>query len=137
MSTSTPLPATAGANPLQLEVLVGILHHHKAAYRSDISAGVGVAVVASRIVVNSTACELHGWCLRETTGAAKADIRLHDGKDATTELLAAIDIPSGGSSIALPQGQGVQVRTGTIFLEWIAGSVEGVIYWKPIADNYE
>lgn len=137
MSTSTPPASGPAADNPTVVVLADIAHHHRATYRTDISNGVGLAVVASRVVVGSTACELHGWALRETTGAAKADVRLHDGKDQTTELLATIDVPSGGSNIALPQGQGVRVYTGTIFLEVVGGSVEGVVYWKPIADYYE
>lgn len=98
--------------------------------KTDISGGVAQAVTGSRGVLGGDVLALGGWCLRETTGAAAAAVRIHDGSTANNELLATIGIPSATSSIVIPRGKGIEVSTGKLFLAVVSGSVEGVLYWR-------
>ena len=70
---------------------------------------------------------LMGWSLRETTGAAVAAVRLFSGTTAGGQLVASIALASGGSSDHATSDDGVFV-TGGLFLDVVAGSVEGAIY---------
>lgn len=130
MSTSTP---PGGPEPPgdRYEIELHLGHKHLPARKTDISSGTAGAVTASRGILAGDACELLGWSIVEDAGvAAAAEIRLHDGKDANGEVLAVIKLPASGSSQVPPTNPGIEVKTGRIFLEWVAGSVEGVIYWK-------
>jgi len=97
---------------------------------TDIGATIAAAVTASRAVLTSDVHVIAGWALAETTGAAKSQIRLHDGIATNTPLLASISIPSGGSAFMPPNVRGIRVTTGNVFLEVVSGSTEGVIYWR-------
>lgn len=98
--------------------------------KTDIAPTTAGAVTVSRIVLNGDVSTLDGWLLAETTGAAAAAVRFHDGNNANTESFGRINIPSGTSFLKDPFGRGVRCFTGRIFLEVISGSVEGVIYWR-------
>ncbi len=100
------------------------LGHH-----TDISSSVGGAVSASRQVVSSGARVLLGFSLSETAGAT-AEVRLHDGIDATGPLLTGgITFAANGSTGEWFSDEAVEVVSGSIFLERVSGSVRGVVYW--------
>jgi hypothetical protein len=88
------------------------------------------AVVASKAVLPGDVLAIGGWALRETTGAAVATVRLRDGSAAINEVIAPITIAAGGFVFFPPYGRGIEVATGKVFLEVVAGSLEGVIYWR-------
>lgn len=105
-------------------------HHPRGIRKMDISAGVAGAVAASRAVNSgSDVSRLRGWSVRETTGAAGAAFRLHDGQDANGDLLATVGLLAGASDHRSLPGNGVCVERGRIFIEILAGSVEGVLYY--------
>lgn len=128
MSTSTP--------PLQTTANVGIVLvepvHPKRRWRirkTDLSNGVALAVTVSRQVVGGDVCAFMGYSMRETTGTAAAQVRLHDGTGDTGELLAVIELAAGTSDNMPPVPPGIEVSTGSIWVEMVNGSVDGVIYW--------
>lgn len=88
------------------------------------------AVSGSRLALNGDVRALGGWALRETTGAAVATVRLRDGSAVNAEVLAVIGIAAAGVNFFPPYGRGIEVATGKIFLEVVAGSLEGVLYWR-------
>ena len=98
--------------------------------KTDIAPNPGTAITASRIILGGDVRELSGWTIRETTGAAAATIRLRDGNNAQSEVIAVLGLPAAGSSIIFPTARNIEVATGRVFVEVVAGSVEGVIYWR-------
>lgn len=88
------------------------------------------AVAANHQVLGGDVRAIAGWAIRETTGAAVATVRLRDGSTATGEVIAPVGIAAGGFAFFQPIGKGIEVATGKVFLEVVAGSVEGVIYWR-------
>ena len=98
--------------------------------KTDIAGGVGVAVTASRIVINGDVRAIGGWALAETTNAATASLRLHDGNNANGEVLVRINLAINESTRDIMPIHGIRVFTGRVFVEILSGSVEGVIYWR-------
>lgn len=98
--------------------------------KTDMSAGTAAAIVASRQILGGDVRSVGGWAVSETTGAAAAAVRLHDGNGAAGEVIARISVPSGGMSFVLVHGKGIEVTTGRVFLEVVSGSVEGVLFWR-------
>lgn len=124
-------PGPQAPAPETVELILRAGGHHKSAERTDISAGVAGAVNASRqVLAGGDVEELIGWSLRETTGAAAAEMRLRDGNSAAGEVLAVVGLAANTSSFVFASGRGVRVLTGRVFLEVVSGSVEGVVYWK-------
>lgn len=70
---------------------------------------------------------LYGWSLRETTGAAIAQLDVYDGADQTGQLVATVVVPAGGSVAAYLAGIGVLCRRG-VYVHASAGSVAGVLW---------
>ena len=103
-------------------------HDHRW-HKTDLAAQTGGTVSASRTVIAGDVCEFHGYAIRETTGAGAATLRLRDG-NAVGELLLPLSLAAGEADQQHISPHGVAVETGKIFLELIAGSVEGVIYWR-------
>lgn len=102
------------------------------AYRkSDIAPAPGGALTASAIMpAAGNVKALLGWALAETTGTAGASIRLRDGLDAKAQVFARINLSSNESTRDTLAPTGIVCTTGEIFLEWISGSIEGVLYWR-------
>lgn len=115
MSQSTPLtsPTTASVQV----VLAG----------TTLLAGDSVGGVPSTVQKISG---LEGWALDETTGSAKARVRIWDGTGtgAGNYQLADIEIPQGDSK-AITLESPLQVRNNALYLEIVSGSVAGDIYW--------
>lgn len=111
-------------------VVLELLEHHDPARKTDLGQNPGAAVAGSRLVLaGGDVRRLLGWAITETGGVAVASVRLRDSQDASGEVIARINLAAGGSNIALAGLPGVKISTGRIFLEVIAGSVEGVLYW--------
>ena len=87
---------------------------------------VSIPLGQSGVVVNGAAL-LYGWSLRETTGAATAQLDIIDGGDATGQLVATVVVPSGGSVADYLAGIGVLCRRG-VFVHAVAGSVVGAVW---------
>lgn len=98
-------------------------------HKTDLAAKPAGSVAASRAVLSGDAVALMGWSVREPTGAAGASFRLRDG-DANGEVLCNANLAANESIRDLFTHPGVRVETGKVFLDMIAGSVEGVIYWR-------
>ena len=94
----------------------------------DISPAPAGAVAASHTVLNGGASFLCGWALRETTGAAAAAIRLWDGASNNDQLLLTLALASGAGDRYILDRHGIWITTGRVFLEVVAGSVEGLLY---------
>lgn len=94
----------------------------------ELGASVAQAIGIGTREVIGDAHLLCGWSVRETTGAAAAVFRLHDGRDVTAPILASANLAANESirdNFATP---GIRIRTGGVFLEVVSGSIEGVIY---------
>ena len=88
------------------------------------------AVTGNKGILGGDVRAITGWAIRETTGAAAATIRLRDGSAAIGEVIAPLGLAANGFAFFPPMGKGIEVATGKVFLEVVAGSVEGVIYWR-------
>lgn len=73
---------------------------------------------------------LLGWSVTESTGSAKAQIRLHDGENSSAPILASqINLAQGESIRDWFGDESIEIVSGKVYLEVISGSVEGAIYW--------
>jgi hypothetical protein len=72
---------------------------------------------------------LLGVSAYETAGTS-AKFRLRDGIDVTGTLLGTT-VPLTANALAqlLSYPNGVQILSGSVFVEWISGSIELVCYW--------
>lgn len=123
--------AAPGAAPTAVPITLIIGEPHPRVSRAvDISPGSGAAVLASRQVLGGGACELTGFRVAETTGAAAMSFRLWDGTGAGGQLLAVGGAPAGGVDSNLPSEPGVLVSTGKVYLQVVSGQMAGVIYWR-------
>lgn len=130
MATGDVTPPSPAALEV-LELLLGGGHHYPME-KTDIGATPGAAVVASRVINAGDIAVLMGYALAETTGAASAAIRLRDGNLAAGEVIARVDLLANESVRDFWTPHGVRVATGHLFLEVVSGSVEGVVFWKPV-----
>lgn len=73
--------------------------------------------------IASAPCWLVGWSIRETTGAAIAEIELSSGGNPIAES----SVGDGGSDTHIMSGMGIRVQSD-ITLTVIAGSIRGAIY---------
>lgn len=127
-ATAPPPGRTPGG--AAIDIIVDDGHrYHNGAYVTDLSAGVGAAVAASRQVLAGDVCELLGLTVRESTGAAVASLSLHDGSSNAGALVAIVAIAAGGYASPTLPDCGVRVQTGKLYLNIIAGSVAGCVYW--------
>jgi len=125
--TDAPQPSPVAAEVIELLIGGG----HKPYCKTDIGPTPAAAVTASRQVIGGgDACELMGYALRETTGAATAALRLRDGNNAATEVIVAVNLAANESVRDMFTPRGLVIATGRVFLEWLSGSIEGVIYWR-------
>lgn len=98
--------------------------------KTDLAGSAGGATAASHTVLPGNVRSLGGWAITETSGVNVASVRLHDGANANAEQFGRINLQANESVRDLFDRHGVRCSTGRIFLEVIAGSVEGVIYWR-------
>ena len=85
----------------------------------DIS-GVDQQVVAVRF------SRYFGFSVRETSGAAAAMLRIHEGTNATGDILDVIDLKAGESAREWYGPQGIDADGG-IFVDVVSGAVEGSV----------
>jgi hypothetical protein len=70
-----------------------------------------------------------GWSLAESTGSAATKLRFHDGTSSSAPILdAEIELAAGGTSDQ-EFTDGIEVNSGSVWLEVVSGSVEVVLYW--------
>ena len=67
---------------------------------------------------------LGSWSFTETTGTTSAVVELHQGNDATGQLVAAYDLNPGQSVYDLAPGDGIYCPIG-LFVAVAAGTVRG------------
>lgn len=92
-----------------------------AEYRSMVaSGGAGVRVMSS-------AGRIAGFSVRETTGAAPALVKLHDGFDLNGDLVMTISLAAGESARDWFWPGGISCTYG-LFVEVASGTIEGVAY---------
>ena len=70
---------------------------------------------------------LFGWSLRESTGAAPAQLDVYDGADATGQPVATITLIANESTRDYPGLPGITCRRG-LYVNAVAGSVAGVVW---------
>lgn len=68
-----------------------------------------------------------GWSLVETTGSARAELRILDGADANGTLIADITLSPGESTRDLVPAPGVVARSG-VYAKVVSGSVDGSLW---------
>ncbi len=73
------------------------------------------------------ACRITGWSLVETTGTARAEIRIIDGRDTTGQVLADITLSAGESTRDYWGPDGIPARVG-VLADIVSGSVSGAVY---------
>jgi len=93
-----------------------------AEYRSlvAVSGGPGVRVMSSP-------GRIAGFSVRETTGAAPALVKLHDGPDIGGDLVMTISLSAGESARDWFWPGGISLTYG-LFAEIATGAIEGVAY---------
>lgn len=87
------------------------------------TAVVSVPTTTTNQHIASAPCWLVGWSLRETTGAAVAEVELSSGGNPIAES----SVGDGGSDTHIMSGMGINVRSD-ITLTVISGSVRGAVY---------
>lgn len=87
---------------------------------------VSIPTGASGAVLGGPAL-LFGWSLRESTGAAAAQLDIYDGADGTGQLLATITLTAGQSTRDYPGLPGLYCARG-LFVNAVAGSVAGAVW---------
>lgn len=100
------------------------------ARKTDISGSVENPVTASRVILGGDVRSVMGWAVAETTGAAGASLRLHDGGIATGEQFVRLNLAANESVRDWFEPKGLRCFTGRVFLEILTGSVEGVLFWR-------
>lgn len=86
---------------------------------------------ASGVVVGR-AVALYGWSLRETTGAAAAQLDVYDGLGDGGQLVATVALAAGGSDALALSGPGVTCLRG-LFVQAVSGSVAGSLWVAQFA----
>ena len=100
----------------------------KPSHAVELGQSVAAAITAGTREVMGRANLLCGWSVREATGTAAAVFRLHDGRDATAHVLASANLAANESIRDNYSTPGIKLETGSVFLEVVSGSIEGVIY---------
>jgi hypothetical protein len=80
----------------------------------------------------SSPSRIVGWSIHETTGTNPGVIRVWDGREPGSKLLACLGVPAGGTDTRWLGSGGISV-TDALLLEVVAGAslsttVEGVLY---------
>jgi hypothetical protein len=87
----------------------------------------GVIVAPGKSIVTGDVY-LAGWSLRETTGAAVAQLDLVDGGDSGGVIVASIALAAGDSKVATFGGHLLTIQNG-LFVAVNAGSVTGALWF--------
>jgi hypothetical protein len=87
---------------------------------------VPVTVSANQVIATGIRA-LYGYSICESTGSAAAKVRLRESS-ATGKMLAIVALASGASSTQYFPEQAPGVTSGSIYVEVVSGSVEGVLY---------
>lgn len=98
--------------------------------KTDIAPTVAGTDTATRILLGGDVRAVCGWAIAETTGAASAAIRLHDGRLATGEQFGRVNLIASESVRDTFVPHGVRCYTGAVTIEVLSGSVEGVLFWR-------
>lgn len=115
-------------------------NEHLARIAAELVSSRGVARTGadSRPIINGASGRLTyspgtlaGWSIRETSGAGKAVVRLHDGLDETGDVIAAIGLTASASNTQWLMPNGVGVVTG-VYVEVVSGAVEGAVWVSPV-----
>lgn len=123
------LAAALGA-VANLNDVLGMIHRGVQSLNGAQSVGVQARPLSGvGQVLSSSAGRLAGYTLRETAGAV-ATVRIHDGFDATGDLLATVALPAAGSADQWLMPHGVAFVYG-IWVEIVTGTVEGAVYLAP------
>lgn len=83
--------------------------------------------VGLSVQVYSRQARLYGWAVLETTGAAAAEVVIHDGFDASGPVLADITLAAGQSTRDYFGYSGLWCDAG-VFVACVAGSVRGTVW---------
>lgn len=78
---------------------------------------------------------LMGWALREATGASFAAIEFYDGNNTGGQLIAPINIGSGGFLTFWYGDVGIDIEQG-IYMNVVAGSMDVVLYYRFDSGEY-
>lgn len=70
---------------------------------------------------------LCGWAACESTGKAAAKFILRDGKDSTGIMLLPVTLSAEQSTREFLGQEAIPVTSGSLYLEMIAGSIEGQV----------
>lgn len=130
MSISVPGAATTAA-PTALILDVEVRKRgHAHALPMDISPGGGANITASRQVIGGGACELAGYYITEMSGQFNAKFALWDGSSDGGQLLVVTWLAISASSVMGPELPGIHIATGKVFMQVLAGTIAGVIYYR-------
>lgn len=80
--------------------------------------------------LSTSAGQVLGYSVRETSGAAAAVLRLRDGSDTSGDLVATIQLPANASATVWLAPHGVAFVQG-LYAEVVSGALEGVVYLGP------
>lgn len=92
---------------------------------------IDLGTIAASALAYGRGAHLHGWSILESTGAAPAKVRIHDGQGAGGAVLARIGLGNGGNSNVLASELGIRAVSG-LFVEVAAGSVEVSLYVRTL-----
>lgn len=127
-ATSSQAAGGSEQPPADLFARLLLWEHEHELRAVDIAAAPGGAVNASKQIGSGNFNLLFGWSFTETTGAAVASVRLHDGRDANGAVLARISLTAAAGVREMLPEKGLRLQTGQLWLEVVSGSVEGVLW---------
>lgn len=106
----------------------GKLHHELTTQRGAFTTGGDYRPIVNGAsgVLYASAGTLTGYSIRETAGAP-AVVRVHDGRDASGDLLVTIGLAADESATVVLPHQGVGFALG-LYVEIVSGAVEGTVY---------
>ena len=98
--------------------------------KQDIALTPGGALTASRLVIEAgNVHRLLGYAVAETTGAAPAAFRLLDSTQADGSVFVRVNLAANESTRDTFGTSGLHCVSGSVYLQWISGSIEGVLFW--------
>jgi hypothetical protein len=81
---------------------------------------------STSLLIASGFGRLSGWSIWESAGAA-AQVRFRDSVDVTGTILGGAKLATAGTDSGPNMDEGIRFRNG-VYMEVVAGSVEGVVY---------
>lgn len=85
--------------------------------------------VGGKESILQTVGAIFGWNITESTGLAKAKIRLWDGTSGSEPNTFIATISLSANSTETMSGQSIQLKNNAVFIEIVSGSIEGTIYY--------